>query len=125
MPSNTGYSSGSVVYNYGLDARSERLSLNTGGSFVFFSAQFSGGGSGTLDSLSILEYESGGKIVNLLPFVGVTNQSERAVWSVPEVSRFPILVTADFDWMDGETHFTRHFYTVSAVLFQYQKRPIR
>lgn len=117
MPSNTGYSSGSIVYNYGLDPRSERLFLNTGGSFVFFSAQFSGGGSGTLDSLSILEYESGGKIVNLLPFVGVTNQSERAVWSVPEVSRFPILVTADFDWMDGETHFSRHFYTVSAYCF--------
>ena len=70
-----------------------------------------------MGSLSILEYESGGKIVNLLPFVGVTNQSERAVWSVPEVSRFPILVTADFDWMDGETHFSRHFYTVSAYCF--------
>jgi hypothetical protein len=75
----SGYSSGSAVYNYGLDPRSERLSLNSGGSFVFFSAQFSGGGSGTLDSPSILEYESGGKIVNLLPFVGVTNQSEGAV----------------------------------------------
>src|SRR5271163_1110895 len=54
MPSNMGYSSGSVVYNYGLDPRSERLSLKDGGSLVFFSAQFSGGGSGSLDSLAIL-----------------------------------------------------------------------
>jgi hypothetical protein len=120
MPSNTGYSSGSVVYDYGLDPRSERVPLKDGGSLVFFSAQFSGGGSGTLDSLAILRYESSGKIVNLLPFVGVTNQSDRAMWSVPKVSSFPILVIADFYWMDGETHFARHFYTVTAYRFDVQ-----
>ena len=121
MPSNTGYSSGAVVYNYGLDPRSERLSLKDGGSLVFFSAQFSGGGSGTLDSLAILRYDDSGKIVNLLPFVGVTNQSERAMWSVPEASSLPILVTADFDWdMDRETHFAKHFYTVMAYRFDAQ-----
>lgn len=117
MPPNTGYSSGSVVYSYGLDPRSERLSLKSGGSLVFFSAQFSGGGSSTLDSLAILRYENDGKIVNLLPFVGLTNQSERAAWSVPEASSFPILVTADFYWMEEETHFARHFYTVTAYWF--------
>jgi hypothetical protein len=117
MPSNTGYSSGSVVYDYGLDPRSERLSLKDGGSLVFFSARFSGGGSGTLDSLAILRYENAKKIVNLLPFVGVTEQSDRAVWVVPEASNFPILVTADFYWMDGETHFSKHFYTVTAYCF--------
>jgi hypothetical protein len=120
MPSNTGYSSGSVVYNYGLHPRSERLSFKAGGSLVFFSAQFSGGGSGTLDSLAILRYDDGGKIVNLLPFVGVTNQSDRAVWNVPEASSFPILVTADFYWMEGETHFSKHFYTVKAYRFDAQ-----
>jgi hypothetical protein len=71
MPSNTGYSSGSVVYTYGLDPRSERLSLKGGGSLVFFSAQFSGGGSGTLDSLAILRYESDGKIVKSTAVRGV------------------------------------------------------
>jgi hypothetical protein len=120
MPSNTGYSSGSVVYTYGLDPRSERLSLKGGGSLVFFSAQFSGGGSGTLDSLAILRYESDGKIVNLLPFVGLTNQSDRAAWSFPAVSNFPILVTADFVWIEGETHFASHFYTVTAYLFGFK-----
>ena len=116
MPSNTGYSSGSVVYSYGLDPRSERLSLKSGGSLAFFSAQFSGRGSGTLDSLAILRYENDGEIVNLLPFVGLTNQSERAAWFIP-ASSFPILVTADFVWMKGETHFATHFYTVAAYLF--------
>ena len=117
MPSNTGYSSGSVVYSYGLDPHSERLSLKSGGSLVFFSAQFSGGGSGTLDSLAILRYENDGEIVNLLPFVGLTSQSERAAWFVPAASSFPILVTAEFVWMEGETHFATHFYTVSAYIF--------
>jgi len=117
MPSNAGSSSGSVRYDYGLDPRAERLPLKGGGSLVFFSAQFSGGGSGTLDSLAVLRYESSGRIINLLPFVGVTNQSERAMWSIPEASSFPVLVTADFDWTTGETHFARHFYTVSAYRF--------
>jgi hypothetical protein len=120
MPSNTGYSSGPVVYNYGLDPRAERLSLKDGGSLVFFSARFSGGGSGTLDSLAILRYEDGRKIINLLPFVGLTNQSDRAIWSVPEASSFPILVTAEFYWMEGETHFSKHFYTVKAYRFDAQ-----
>jgi hypothetical protein len=118
MPSHAALSSGSVVYEFGLDPRSERLSLKDGGSLVFFSAQFYGGGSGTLDRLAILQLENGGKIVNLLPFLGVTNQSERAIWNVPEASSFPILVTADFYWeMEKETHFSRHFYIVSAYCF--------
>jgi hypothetical protein len=35
-------------------------------------------------------------------------------------SSFPILVTADFYWMDGETHFAKHSYTVSAYRFNVQ-----
>ena len=121
MPSNSGYSSGAVTYDYGINPHSERLPLKGGGSIVLFSAQFSGGGSGTLDSLAILRYESAGKVVNLLPFVGVTNQSDHAMWHVPQASNFPILVTADFIWTDGETHFAKHFYTVSAYRFDDQK----
>ncbi|MEI9980949.1 MAG: hypothetical protein WDN23_18480 [Edaphobacter sp.] len=120
MPSNAGYSSSSVVYHYGLNPRSERLSLTGGGSLVFFSARFSGGGSGTLDSLAILQYESDGKIVNLLPFVGLTNQSDRALWNIREASSFPILVTADFNWMEEEAHFAKHFYTVNVYHFDAQ-----
>jgi hypothetical protein len=121
MPSNSGYSSGSVVFDYGINPHSKRLPLKGGGSIILFSAQFSGGGSGTLDSLAILRYESSGKIVNLLPFVGVTNQSDQAMWHAPQVSNYPILVTADFNWMDGEAHFAKHFYTVSAYRFDDQK----
>lgn len=121
MPSNTGLSTGQVKYDYGLNPTAERLPLSDGGSFVFFSAEYSGGGSGSLDSLAILRYESSGKIANILPFVDITNQSERAIWTIPKASHFPILVTADFDWRDGETHFARHFYTITAYTYEVRK----
>jgi hypothetical protein len=121
MPSEKAQSTDSGAYEFGLEPRSERLALPGGGSFVLFSSQFSGGGSGTLDRLSILRYEKDRKIVNLLPFVGVTNQSDRAVWQIAEASKFPILVTADFYWVDGETHFADHFYTVCAYRFDTER----
>lgn len=121
MPSNPGHSAGSVMCDYGLDPRSELLPLSRGGSLVFFSAEYSGGGSGSLESLAILRYESSGQIINILPFVGITGQSERAMWTVPGASRFPILVTADFNGMNGETHFAKHFYTVTAYSFDARK----
>jgi hypothetical protein len=74
-----------------------------------------------LDRLAILRYEADGKIVDLMPFVGVTNQGDRAVWQIAEASKFPILVTADFYWTDGETHFADHFYTVTAYHFDVEK----
>jgi len=126
MPANSGYNhtsgSDTFVYDYGLDPHSERLPLKNGGSLVFFSAQFSGGGSGSLDSLAVLRFENSGKIVNLLPFVGVTNQGERAMWSIPHASEFPVLLVADADWnISKETHFARHFYSVKAYRFDPQQ----
>jgi hypothetical protein len=117
MPSNSGYSQGAVVYDYGLDPQARRLPLASGGSVVLFSATFSAGGSGSLDSLALLRYKDDGTIVDLLPFVGLTNQSEHATWLMGKLSNYPILLTADFDWMQGETHFARHYYDVSAYRF--------
>ena len=117
MPSNLGYSKSGVVYDYGLEPKAERLPMKGGGSLVLFSATFSGGGSGSLDSLALLRYEGARKFSNLLPFVGLSNQSDRATWSIAEISDYPILVTADFDWMNGETHFAKHFYEVSVYRF--------
>jgi hypothetical protein len=118
MPSHTSGGAGKVTYEFGLEPRSERLQLAGGGSWVFFAATFSGGGSGTLTRLAVLRYESkSGKIVNLLPFEAVTNVSDRAMWMVPEASAYPVLVDADFIWGEGETHFDSHFYDISAWKF--------
>jgi hypothetical protein len=121
MPSNKEYSGGSVTYEFGLDPVGEKVPVTGGGSVVLFSAQFSGGGSGTLDRLAILRYGADGRIVNLLPYVGVTNQNDRAIWQISTVSNFPILVTADFDWAEGETHFSEHRYVVKAYKFDPEK----
>ena len=114
MPANSGYSQGGVTYNYGLEPRAQRLKAGRDGSVVLFSATFSGGGSGSLESLSLLRCGSDGRILNLLPFIALSEQSDHAAWQLPEISKYPILVTADYDWTKGETHFARHYYEVSA-----------
>jgi hypothetical protein len=57
MPSHETPAPGNVKYDFGLDPRSERLPIAGGGSWVFFSATFSAGGSGTLERLAVLRYE--------------------------------------------------------------------
>jgi hypothetical protein len=108
---------GSVTYDFGLDPHTQRLPLPGGGSWIFFTGTFSGGGSGTLTRLATLRYNDKGEIANLLPFIAVTNVSDYAMWMLDSVSPFPILVKADFVWGKGETHFASHFYTVEAWKF--------
>jgi len=82
---------------------------------------FSGGGSGTLMRLAVLRYEvdgASGRIVNLLPFVAITNVGEEAIWTLPGVSKYPVLADADFVWGDGESHFGDHFYNVEVWTFE-------
>ncbi len=43
------------------------------------------------------------------------------VW--PEMSRLPVLLTADFVWGEGETHFAPHFYNVE--VYRYNERTDR
>src|ERR1700730_4407168 len=111
MPPEVSSDSSGVTYEFGLEPRSERLPISGGGSWVFFSAMFSAGGSGTLERLAVLRYD-GEKIDNLLPFVGVSNVSERAMWTIPN-AKYPVLVTADFIWGKGEVHFDTHYFTVN------------
>jgi hypothetical protein len=120
MPEYTAHEYGNMNYEFGLDPRTELLLLTGGGSWVLFSAVFSAGGSGSLTRLAVLRYEGEGgtgRIVNLLPLVGVTNASEFAMWTIPGASTYPALIDADFVWGNGETHFGRHFYTVEAWRF--------
>lgn len=114
MPSNSGYSQGGVVYAYGLEPYAQLLRVGRNGSVVLFLATFSGGGSGSLTSLALLRYEAASGILNLLPFVGLSEQSDQATWEIPEISDYPILLTADYRWSKGETHFAGHYYNVTA-----------
>ncbi|WP_188552229.1 hypothetical protein [Edaphobacter dinghuensis] len=119
MPSHTAM--GNVTYEFGLDPHSERISAIEGNSWIFFSAMFSAGGSGTLTRFAMLRYEEdngGASITNLLPYTGATDESEHAIWRISSVSKYPILVEADFIWGQGETHFdSPHFYTAETWTF--------
>lgn len=120
MPPHQYLDSSTVFYQFGLNPQSERLPIEGGGSWIFFTGTFSGGGSGTLERLAVLRLEgigANGKIINLLPYVAVTNVSNRAMWKVPKISPYPILVCADYIWNNGETHFGAHYFRVDAWLF--------
>jgi hypothetical protein len=60
---------------------------------------------------------------NVLPYVALTNNSDEAVWDEPKISLYPLLVTADFIWdfKAGETHFSRHRFTIQVWRFDRAK----
>jgi hypothetical protein len=107
-----------VEYQFGLEPKTERISVQGGESLILFSATFSGGGSGSLDELALLRYEQDGALRNLLPVVQLTEQGDRAIWQLPSVSSMPVLMTADYVWGEGETHFAQHFFEIRAYLYE-------
>ncbi len=124
MPSDTASDSSKDTFDFGLDPRTERLSVPGGGSWIFFSSTSSGGGSGEEERLAVLRYEprgSGGRIVNLLPFVTTTDVTARLMWHLPDVSPYPLLVVTDFIWGVGEGHYGAHFYTLDVWAYSPQR----
>lgn len=120
MPSALASTEDSVRYKFALDPRTERLPLVDGGSWVFFSASFSACGSGMLERIAILRFKpsaQGGSIANLMPYLTVSNVSDRAIWSVSQASRYPLYVQADFEWHGDETHFGAHYFNVEVWRF--------
>jgi len=104
---------------FGLAPKVHNLRTQDGRSLTMFTAEASGGGSGSSNIIALLE-SRGNSLVNLLPRMTVSNQSEYAFWDVPSVSRMPVLVTADYEWAEGESHFSRHHYRVTAFTFDEQ-----
>ncbi len=105
-------------YVFGLEPKSERVGNLEGEPLTLFTAMSSGCGSGTLTDFSLLAIRDG-EFVNLLPAVRLTNQSEYKFWNLPQVSKLPVLVTADFVWdfKAKETHFAAHRYRIAAYVF--------
>jgi len=103
---------------FGLEPKATHIGNLDARPLLLFQATFSGCGSGTLTSYSILT-PRGGELVNLLPPLELTEQSEIQWWLLPEISRAPVLVTADFIWdtAAGESHFASHRYRISAFAY--------
>jgi hypothetical protein len=100
-------------YIFGLEPKATPVGRFDGHELTLFSAMFSGCGSGTLTDFSLLSVHDG-EIVNLLPTIRLTDQSEFKLWNMARISKLPVLVTADFIWdfKAGETHFGRHHYAI-------------
>jgi hypothetical protein len=101
---------------FGLGPKAQEIQIATGERAVLFTAESFAGGSGSLTILALL-VERAGVLENLLPKVTVTNQSEYQLWKLPRISADPILVTADYLWRDGETHFAAHRYRITVYLY--------
>lgn len=105
-------------YIFGLEPKAKAVGRLNDHELTLFTAMFSGCGSGTLTKFALLTVEMG-ELVNLLPEVELSNQSEYTFWSLPQLSSLPVLATADFIWdFDaGETHFAHHRFGIEAFVF--------
>lgn len=104
-------------YPLGMNPEVHEVKLTLGATLELFSATFSAGGSGSITGVALLKYQRNGQLLDLTPTLNRSNQSDLKVWNVSGVSSWPVLAMADYKWMDGESHFASHFYTVRAYLF--------
>jgi hypothetical protein len=110
---------------FGLNAKAVDIGQLSRHPLTLFTAVFSKGGNGELTTYALLTVKDG-DFINLLPKLQLTNQSEFAVWNLPEFSGLPILVTADFLWdpyhqlgshNELESHYGPHRYTIRVLLY--------
>jgi hypothetical protein len=106
---------------FGLNPKAKEINLNSDVDAVLFTVESSAGGSGSTTAISILK-ESKGKLIDLLPELSVSNQSEYGLWNESSISNMTILVTADFVWVGNEVHFASHRYRISSYIYDPQKQ---
>jgi hypothetical protein len=107
---------GKFMYQFARDPLSERIALKGGGSLAFFSASYYSVEPLKFDRLALLRYEENGRLTDLLPYIAVSFQGEHAMWTLPDISAMPVLVTADLYWdfNANETRWDDHRYFVEA-----------
>jgi hypothetical protein len=108
-----------VTYPFALEPHARAI-MEDPSSWLLFDATFSAGGSGTLTRYAVLK-PSGDSLINLLPSLALTNQSDFAIWNDTHLSPYPVVISADFVWdfHAGETHFSKHRYRIE--VWQYDK----
>jgi len=79
------YTPPSEKYAFGLEPKARIVAKLNGRNLILFTATFSGGGSGKLSNVALLEEQSC-DFVNLLPTVQLTDQSEYKLWNLPQLS---------------------------------------
>jgi len=108
-----------IEYFFALKPAAEKIPLESGGSLILFSASYNAGGSESLTRLALVEYGDKGRLIDLLPDVFISEQGERQIWKVSEISSMPVLVTADANWNPSpeETRLAPHLFNVWVYVF--------
>jgi len=103
--------------DFGWNPRVKVVEISKGSSILFFSAN-SGGVSGFGVHVALLR-PGGAKSLESVFAEGIllSNQSQTAFWSEPDLSDAKIFVTADDLWGPGEGHYSEHRYVVSAYVW--------
>jgi hypothetical protein len=111
------YTPPSDKYAFGLEPKAQTIGNLNGQDLILFTASFPGG-NGQLTHFAILKQQSA-DLVDLLPPVQLTSQSEYKLWDLPQFSKLPVVVTADYIWdiAGEETHFSAHRYHIEAFVF--------
>jgi hypothetical protein len=105
---------------FGLDPKTQEIKPGSGKRLILFTAESSTNGSGSLKILALLE-DRNNQMIDLLPRVTLSNQSEYSFWDLPGLSPMPVLITADFVWAESETHFAHHRYRITSYVYDKQK----
>ncbi|MGB6064551.1 MAG: hypothetical protein WBG50_07060 [Desulfomonilaceae bacterium] len=90
---------------------------------VLFVPMFSGGGSGTLNLITLWVFsEQMKKFVNILPVITITNLGQYKILHDRQDQLDGTLVIADFIWKEGETHFDPHQYEINIYKYNQEHR---
>ena len=101
--------------DHGIDPQVEVVELSKGKPALFFSAS-SGGVSGRSLHFALLRPGRFDALDSILTVGPVSNQSEHAFWTEPQISGSPIFVVADAVWGPDETHYSEHRFVMSAYV---------
>jgi len=108
---------GNEAFFYYAKPTVRRVVAASGETLVLFSAGFQGGSGGS-DEYVLLRFQQG-KLINLLPAITLSNQSNHDLWDLPAISPMPLFVTADFLWEDG-AHYGDHHYQIEVYSYDSQ-----
>jgi hypothetical protein len=101
--------------DYGVKPQVEVVELSKGMPALLFSAS-SGGVSASSLHIALLRPGKFDALDNIISVGPVSNQSEHAFWTEPEISQSPIFVVADYVWGPDETHYSEHRFVISAYV---------
>jgi hypothetical protein len=103
---------------YGLQPKVERVSLGASGDALLFRATASACGSGSKTLLALLQVR-GGRLVNVLPEISLSEIGEYQLWNEPDISlAAPVVAVANFEWGEGEAHFSKHRFRIKSFTMQ-------